>query len=79
VGRRGGRCRVGGAPGKANGEVPASVDAAGLATVLVAMLRGVALEALVHDDIRLEACRAEIEHLLTTRLLAENGRRRANR
>ncbi|AHH99204.1 TetR/AcrR family transcriptional regulator [Kutzneria albida] len=52
----------------ATGEFPASVDAHGLATVIVAMLRGVALESMLHEDIDLDACRAEIEHLLLSRL-----------
>jgi AcrR family transcriptional regulator len=55
------------------GDFPSTVDPAGLATVVIAMLRGVALESLLDDQIDLDACRSEIETLLTTRLRpAEN-------
>lgn len=57
--------------GVAAGEVPSSVDAQGLATVVMAMLRGVALESMLHDDIDLDTCRVEIERLLTDRLRAQ--------
>jgi AcrR family transcriptional regulator len=50
------------------GEYPADVDAPGLATVIIAMLRGAALESLLDDTIDLRSCRAEIEKLLTARL-----------
>jgi AcrR family transcriptional regulator len=53
--------------GVAAGEFP-SVDAAGLATVVIAMLRGVALESLLDEGVDLPACHTEIEHLLTARL-----------
>lgn len=54
--------------GTASGEFPSDVDASGLATVVVAMLRGVALESLLDDSIGLAGCREEIERLLTDRL-----------
>jgi len=54
--------------GIAAGEYSSDVDPAGLATVVIAMLRGVALEALLDDEVELDACRAEIEALLTARL-----------
>ncbi len=54
--------------GKAAGTLPPRVDAPGLATVIIAMLRGVALQSLLHDDIDLHASRHEIEQLLTHRL-----------
>jgi AcrR family transcriptional regulator len=54
--------------GVADGEFPDDIDAAGLATVVIAMLRGVALESLLDNQIDLAACRSEIEKLLITRL-----------
>jgi AcrR family transcriptional regulator len=57
--------------GVAAGEFAASVDTRGLATVIIAMLRGVALQSLLDDQIDLEACRTEIEQLLTNRLQKE--------
>jgi AcrR family transcriptional regulator len=57
--------------GLAAGEFPDSVDPQGLATVIVGMLRGVALQSLLDDQVDLEACRTEIEQLLTTRLQKE--------
>lgn len=55
----------------ATGQVPDSVHPHGLATVVVAMLRGVALQALIDDDVDLHAARAEIESLLIQRLTTE--------
>jgi AcrR family transcriptional regulator len=55
----------------AAGQVPASVNAHGLATVIIAMLRGVALQALIDEHVDLAAARSEIEQLLTTRLTQE--------
>jgi AcrR family transcriptional regulator len=49
-------------------QVPPNVDAHGLATVIIAMLRGVALQSLIDDDIDLAAARFEIEQLLRSRL-----------
>ena len=50
------------------GEVTAPVDPNGLATVIVAMLRGVALQRLLDDQVDLAAARGEIEELLASRL-----------
>ncbi len=52
------------------GEFSGNIDGAGLATVVMAMLRGVALESLLDEQVDLQACRAEIETLLITRLQA---------
>ena len=54
--------------GVSAGEVPSSVDPDGLAAVVVGMLRGVALQSLLDDDVDLDACRNEIEQLLEARL-----------
>lgn len=53
------------------GQVPDSVHPHGLATVIVAMLRGVALQALIDDDVDLDAARHEIESLLIRRLTTD--------
>jgi hypothetical protein len=50
------------------GDVSESVDPRGLATVIVAMLRGVALQRLLDDQVDLVGARREIEQLLTSRL-----------
>jgi hypothetical protein len=50
------------------GEVAESVDPNGLATVIVAMLRGVALQRVLDDQVDLSAARREVEQLLTSRL-----------
>ena len=50
------------------GEVTESVDPNGLATVIVAMLRGVALQRVLDDQVDLVAARREVEQLLTSRL-----------
>jgi len=55
----------------ATNQVPPNVNAHGLATVMIAMLRGVALQSLIDDDIDLAAARFEIEQLLLTRLQKE--------
>ena len=52
----------------AAGEVGADVDPLGLATVIIAMLRGVALQRTLDDQVDLVAAQQEIERLLTTRL-----------
>jgi AcrR family transcriptional regulator len=54
------------------GQIAASVNAHGLATVIIAMLRGVALQSLIDDDVDLAAARAEIEQLVSARLQKEN-------
>ena len=53
------------------GQVPRTVDPHGLATVIVAMLRGVALQSLIDDHVDLEAARNEVEQLLAARLQKE--------
>jgi AcrR family transcriptional regulator len=54
--------------GVAAGQIPASLEPQGLATVIIAMLRGVALQSLLDDQVDLDAARSEIEQLLATRL-----------
>jgi len=56
---------------KTAGEVAKSVDPHGLATVIIAMLRGVALQYVLDDHVDLDAARKEIEQLLTARLQTE--------
>lgn len=51
-----------------SGEFSPSVHSDGLATVIVGMLRGVALQALLDGDVDLAACHTEIRHLLEARL-----------
>lgn len=53
------------------GQVPDTVHPQGLATLIVAMLRGVALQSLIDDHVDLEAARTEIDRLLTSRLQKE--------
>jgi AcrR family transcriptional regulator len=55
------------------GQIPSSVDPAGLATVIVGMLRGVALQKLLDDEVNLDACRKEIEQLLLSRMQKEKS------
>ena len=55
------------------GQIAASVNAHGLATVIIAMLRGVALQSLIDDHVDLAAAREEIEQLVTARLQNENA------
>ncbi|MFR9730122.1 TetR/AcrR family transcriptional regulator [Saccharopolyspora sp. MS10] len=54
--------------GRALGEIPEPVDTRGLASAIIGMLRGIALESMLDDALDLAACRAEVEHLLTARL-----------
>jgi len=54
-------------------QVPTTVNAHGLATVIIAMLRGVALQSLIDDGVDLVAARFEIEQLLLTRLQKEHS------
>jgi AcrR family transcriptional regulator len=49
-----------------------TVNPHGLATVVIAMLRGVALQSLIDDHVDLAAARAEIEALVTGRLQKEH-------
>jgi AcrR family transcriptional regulator len=53
------------------GQVAPSVNPHGLATVIIAMLRGVALQCLLDDEVDLDAARTEIEQLLDARLKQE--------
>lgn len=53
------------------GQVPASIDPLGFATVMIAMLRGVALQSLLDDQVDLDAARNEIEQLVAARLEKE--------
>jgi AcrR family transcriptional regulator len=55
------------------GQVKATVDPHGLATVIIAMLRGVALQRVLDDQVDLNAARHEIEQMLVTRLLSKAG------
>ena len=55
----------------AAGQAPRTVDPHGLATVVLAMLRGVALQSLIDDRVDLDAARTEIEQMLATRLQKE--------
>jgi AcrR family transcriptional regulator len=50
------------------GQLPNTVHPHGLATVIVAMLRGVALQSLIDDDVDLDAARDEVKALLSYRL-----------
>jgi AcrR family transcriptional regulator len=50
------------------GDVADSVDPHGLATVIIAMLRGVALQRVLDDQVDLGAARHEVVQLLTARL-----------
>jgi AcrR family transcriptional regulator len=54
--------------GIASGEFAGSVDPRGLATVIIGMLRGVALQSMLDDGVDLDACRAEVETVLIGRL-----------
>ncbi len=49
-------------------EIPAGVDPQGLATVIVAMLRGVALQHVLDDQVDLAAAQHEVEQMLMSRL-----------
>jgi AcrR family transcriptional regulator len=51
----------------AAGEAPTATDPAALATVMVAMLRGVALQSVFDDEIDVAAARKEIEHMINDR------------
>ena len=53
------------------GQLPSTVHPHGLATVIVAMLRGVALQSLIDEDIDLDAARSEVEALVVHRLAAK--------
>ncbi|GAC1402545.1 MAG: TetR/AcrR family transcriptional regulator [Mycobacterium sp.] len=50
------------------GDIAGPVDAQGFATVIIAMLRGVALQRVLDDQVDLGAARREVEQLLFARL-----------
>jgi AcrR family transcriptional regulator len=54
--------------GVSSGEFAKSTNPVGLATVIIGMLRGVALQSMLDDDVDLDACRREVETLLIGRL-----------
>jgi AcrR family transcriptional regulator len=54
--------------GQATGEFARSSDAEAAATVIIGMLRGVALQSMLDDELDLDACRIEIEEVLTKRI-----------
>lgn len=56
-----------------SGDFPPDVDPAGLGTVIIAMLRGTALETLLDDNIDVGACRGEVEKILAARLGANTA------
>ncbi|MGW4774252.1 TetR/AcrR family transcriptional regulator [Nocardia sp. NPDC004278] len=56
------------AQGQAAGEFSRDIDAQGLATTAVGMLRGIALQKLLDPEVDLDACRREVEQLFLTRL-----------
>ncbi|WP_319453955.1 MULTISPECIES: TetR/AcrR family transcriptional regulator [unclassified Mycobacterium] len=55
--------------GVSSGEIARSIDPGGLAAVVVGMLRGVALQSMLDDELDLDACRAEVEEVLRSRVL----------
>jgi AcrR family transcriptional regulator len=57
------------AHGVSTGEFAGSVDPRAAATVIIGMLRGVALQSMLDDELDLDACRVEIEQVLTKRIL----------
>jgi AcrR family transcriptional regulator len=65
--------------GIASGEFAGSVDPRGLATVIIGMLRGVALQSMLDDGVDLDACRAEVETVLIGRLALHSDRQRTPR
>jgi hypothetical protein len=60
--------------GIASGEFAGSVDPRGLATVIIGMLRGVALQSMLDDGVDLDGCRVEVETVLIGRLASEGLR-----
>jgi hypothetical protein len=50
-------------------EFAGSVDPSALATVIIGVLRGVALQSMLDDGADLDACRVEVEAVLTGRLV----------
>jgi AcrR family transcriptional regulator len=60
--------------GVASGEFARSVDPHGLATAILGLLRGVAFQSMLDEDVDLDACRKEVERLLVARLRPDAGR-----
>ncbi|NTY61825.1 TetR/AcrR family transcriptional regulator [Mycolicibacterium sphagni] len=54
-----------------NAGLAQTIHPQGLATVVVALLRGVALQSLIDDDVDLDAARGEVDALLTHRFTTE--------
>jgi AcrR family transcriptional regulator len=55
-----------------SGRLPHTIDPHGLATVIIAMLRGVALQSLIDEHVDLDAARSEVEALLIHRFTTEH-------
>ena len=55
--------------GVSTGEFAGSVAPRALATVIIGMLRGVALQSMLDDGVDLDTCRVEVETVLTGRLV----------
>jgi AcrR family transcriptional regulator len=55
--------------GVVSGEFAGSLDPRGFASVIIGMLRGVALQSMLDDAVDLGACRVEVEKFLTGRLV----------
>jgi AcrR family transcriptional regulator len=53
-----------------NGEIAGAIEPDAIATAIIGMLRGVALQHILDDDIDLGSCRLEVERLLKRRLQA---------
>lgn len=56
------------ARGVETGEIAGPVEPDAVATVIIGMLRGIALQKMLDDDVDLEACRAEVERVLKGRI-----------
>lgn len=54
--------------GKQTGQLAADVDAKSFSILLLAMLRGIALQVIISVDVDLEASRAEVLQVVTARL-----------
>jgi AcrR family transcriptional regulator len=55
--------------GQSTGEFARTADPRATAAVVIGMLRGVALQSMLDDELDLDACRIEIEEVLTKRIL----------
>lgn len=54
--------------GRQTGELASKVDPRSFSILLLAMLRGVALQTIISDDVDLEACRVEVLQIVDARL-----------